>query len=375
MRWSYRIARVAGIDIFVHATFALLIIFLGVQYYQAGGMPAVIQGVAFVLALFGCVVLHELGHALAARQFGIATRDITLLPIGGVARLDRMPDKPAQELWVAVAGPLVNVIIAGMLLVGLLTTNSLTPLTELVQGRTHFAEQLMYVNVFLVVFNMLPAFPMDGGRVLRALLATRLDYARATSIAASVGQFMAVLFGILGLLGNPWLLLIALFVWIGAAQESAAAQTRSALYGVPVRAAMISDFRALTPWQTLRDAVHLVLSGSQQDFPVVQDDHVVGVLTRKDLLVELARRESTAPIGEVMKREFVVFRPDEMAEQAMMKLQEIDCQTAPVVDHIGNLVGLLTLENIGEFLMIREAIASGKQPPVRARMVAAPARG
>ncbi|MBW7906391.1 MAG: site-2 protease family protein [Phycisphaerae bacterium] len=371
MRWSYRIARVAGIDIYVHVTFALLIFVLAIYHYQAGGWLALFEGIGFVLALFGCVVLHELGHALAARGFGVATRDITLLPIGGLARLERMPARPLQELWVAVAGPLVNVVIAAALLIGLLLTVQLSPLEDVASTGGRFVERLMYVNVFLVVFNMLPAFPMDGGRVLRALLATRLDHARATQIAASIGQAMAVVFGLLGLFGNPILLLIALFVWIGAAQESSAAQAHAALGGASVRSAMLSEFRVLRPGQTLRDAVHLILSGSQQDFPVVDEGVVAGILTRRDLLVELARRESATPVELVMRRDFISLSPGDRLEQAAMRLQESDCQTAPVVEG-DQLVGLLTLENIGEFLMIRAALAAGRKPPARARAIGAP---
>jgi Zn-dependent protease len=235
MQWSISLGRLAGIPIYVHATFALLLGWIGIVYWNASGsIRSVASGVVFILALFGCVLLHELGHALAARRFGIRTRDITLLPIGGLARLERMPDRPARQLWVALAGPAVNVVIAAILFVWLVATRSLVPFEALGVASGSFAERLMVVNLFLVAFNMLPAFPMDGGRVLRALLAMRMDYARATRIAATVGQGAALVFGAVGLFVNPFLLLIALFVWIGATQESAAVQARSALGGVLV---------------------------------------------------------------------------------------------------------------------------------------------
>ena len=248
MKWSWKIGRFAGIDVHIHATFLLLIAFYGFTYWQqTGTVSGTLEGIAFLLALFLSVVLHEYGHALTARRYGIKTADITLLPIGGVARLERMPDKPIQELWVALAGPAVNVVIAAVLFVYLLVTNTFVPLTGMTLTGGPFIERLLSVNLSLVLFNLLPAFPMDGGRVLRALLALRLDYVRATQIAATVGQGMALLFGILGLFSNPFLVFIALFVWIGAQQEASMVQMKYALGGIPVRQAMQTEFAALNP--------------------------------------------------------------------------------------------------------------------------------
>ena len=217
MKWSIHLVRILGIDVFLHVTFLLLLGFIAITHWLAhGSLAAVISGVGFFVALFACVLLHEYGHALAARRCGIATRDITLLPIGGVARLDRMPDKPIQELWVALAGPAVNVVIAAGVGVWLAFTGTWESLFTLSTTGGGFAERLLAVNVGLVLFNMIPAFPMDGGRVLRALLAMRLEYARATRIAATVGQGLAIAFGFAGLFSNPLLLLIAVFVWTGA---------------------------------------------------------------------------------------------------------------------------------------------------------------
>lgn len=232
------------------------------------------------------------------------TRDITLLPIGGVARLERMPDDPRQELWVVLAGPAVSIVIAILLFAWLIVTNGLRPLSELSVAQGPFLERLMMINLFLAGFNMIPAFPMDSGRVLRALLATRLDYTRATQTAARLGQGLAFLFGFIGLLTNPFLLFIALFVWIGAAQESSMTQMKSALGGIPVTKAMLTDFNALVSTDTLDRAVELILTGSQQDFPVVEDGRVVGVLLRRDLIIALRQKNRTAPVSEVMQRDF-----------------------------------------------------------------------
>ncbi len=220
MKWSWRIGRIAGIDVYIHATFLILLAWVGIGHYMAhADIWDAARGVGFILALFGVVVLHELGHALAARRYGIRTRDITLLPIGGVARLERIPDNPRQELVVALAGPAVNVALAGGLYVVIGLVDTLETLTQAQNVGGSFLSELMWANVALAVFNMLPAFPMDGGRVLRALLAARMPHVQATQIAAAVGQAMALLFGFVGLLaGTPLLIFVALFVWLAAAQ-------------------------------------------------------------------------------------------------------------------------------------------------------------
>jgi Zn-dependent protease/predicted transcriptional regulator len=356
MKWAARIGTFAGIGVYVHATFLILVAWVALAHWQTErSVAAALSGVAFVLALFGCVVLHEFGHALTAARFGIRTRDITLLPIGGVARLERMPDDPRQELWVALAGPAVNVVIAGALFALLSVTGALTPLGELAVAEGSFAERLMAVNLFLAAFNMLPAFPMDGGRVLRAVLALRTDYTRATQLAATVGQGMALLFGLLGLFGNPMLLFIALFVWIGATQEAALTGMRSALGGIPLERAMVTDFRTLAPASSLDDAVNLLLSGAQQDFPVVLDDTVVGMLTRADLLSAIAREPGGSPIEPFVRRDVPTADASEMIDVAFGRLQGCNCQTIPVLRH-GRLVGLLTLENVSDFLGVQAAL-------------------
>ncbi len=367
MKWSWKIGEFRGIGVYMHATFLILIGFIVVSHLSAGaGVTKTLEGVGFILALFGCIVLHEFGHALMAARYGIKTRDITLLPIGGVARLERMPDEPLQELWVALAGPAVNVVIAAALFLWLQFTTVWAPLEQLNVTSGPFLQRLMFVNILLVVFNMLPAFPMDGGRVLRALLATRLEYTRATHIAANVGQAMALVFGLIGFFYNPLLMLIAFFVWIGAAQEASMVQMKSALAGIPVIRAMITDFQTLSPHDLLTRAMEQILAGSQQDFPVVDDGQVVGILTRQDLLVGLTQHGQDRPVRDCMQTEFQTVDASEMLETAFRRLQSCQCHTFPVVCR-GELVGLVTMDNVGEFVAIQAAqkdfAAAGHQQP------------
>ena len=355
MKWSWKIGEVSGIGIYVHWTFLILLVWFGGIHLWQGQLGLAVYLVGFILALFACVVLHELGHALAAQRFNIKTRDITLLPIGGLARLERMPDDPRQELLVAIAGPAVNVVIAAVLAAVLAVAGKLADVTstQLVGGP--FLINLLWANVLLVGFNLLPAFPMDGGRVLRALLAQRMDYVRATEIAASVGQMMAVAFGVIGLFWNPFLLFIALFVWIGAEQEAHMARFRLAFHGVPVRQAMMTRFRALGENDTLDQAVEQLLAGAQQDFPVTTDDHVAGMLPRSELIAALQQRGREARVGDVMRRDFGTVEDTEMLERVFQRMQECSCQSLPVLRR-GELVGMVTLENIGEFMMIQNAV-------------------
>ncbi|MBX7246633.1 MAG: site-2 protease family protein [Candidatus Sumerlaeaceae bacterium] len=357
VKWSVKLCEVAGIGIFVHITFLILLGFLGVSYYlEAQSLRAALMGVLYILSLFGSVLLHELGHALAAKRYKIHTRDITLLPIGGVARLERMPDKPIQELVVAIAGPMVNVVIATIIFVYLKATGQFREITEQILMSGTFLERLMITNVMLVIFNMLPAFPMDGGRVLRALLALKLEYSKATRIAAWIGQFMALLFGLFGMMTSNFILVfIAVFVWFGAGQEAGAAQMKSALGGTPVSQAMLTEFRAMYPDSTLGDACSHIIAGAQQDFPIIEGNHVVGILTRNDLIVGLAQKGQDAPISEAMRTDFITVEATELLDTVLAKLNESSLHTIPVLHH-GDLVGLLTTENIGEYVMIQAAL-------------------
>ena len=357
MKWSLRLGRFLGIDVSVHVTFLLLLGFLTLAHGLAGrSLGAAATGLVFFVGLFGCVLLHEFGHALAARAFGIGTRDITLLPIGGVARLERMPDRPLQELAVALAGPAVNVVIAAGLAAGLFATRAWQPWGELSATGGNLAERLLVANVFLAVFNLLPAFPMDGGRVLRALLALRGDHAWATRVAARLGQGMAVLFGFAGLFTNPMLLLIALFVWVGAAQELAATEMKSTLGAATVREAMLTEFQSLPPATPLGEATRRLLAGSQPDFPVVEEGRVLGLLVQGDLLQALRERGEDIAVRDVMRPVPLLLAPGMPLEAALSAAGQGPGLPLPVVAE-GTLVGLLTAENVGEFFLVRAALS------------------
>ncbi len=364
MKWKFKIGRYAGIDVYIHMTFFLLLLWVAASHWARGaGIGGMIIGIVFILAIFACVTLHEFGHALAARHFGIKTRDIMLLPIGGVARLERMPHKPVQEIYVALAGPAVNLVIAGLTYLWLMLTSSFAPISEISVVSGPFMERLMMVNLFLLVFNMIPAFPMDGGRVLRALLAMRTDYSRATQRAAQVGQGFAMLFGLAGLMiGNPMLVFIALFVWIGAAQETGMANMNTAMSGIPVREAMVTNFKGLNHDDRLQHAVSLTIAGTQHDFPVLRNGAIVGVLSQSDLLAALRTLGDAAPVSQVMQQSFTTVEADEMLQSAMLKLSDCRCHTLPVLQGT-QLVGLLTMNNMGEYVRIQTALGNNRRNP------------
>jgi Zn-dependent protease/predicted transcriptional regulator len=390
MKWSWKIGQVAGIGIYVHFTFVFLLALLPSFYYgEGGGWTGVLFGVVLLVSLFTIVVLHELGHALTARRFGVRTRDITLLPIGGVARLERIPEDPRQELLIAIAGPAVNVVLALLCLGGMLVIAKGSELLGLVQSvhealaslfeprgeaaglrslpllGVAFLAQLTLVNIYMVAFNLLPAFPMDGGRVLRALLAMRMEYVRATQVAAAVGQGMAFLFGIAGLLTHHYILLfIALFVWMGATSEASMVEVRHVLGGVPVRSAMITRFQTVAPDTLLRTVGQHILAGFQQDFPVVDGDRVVGMLTRSDLLKALARNDHDNTVASAMEQKFEQADPAEMLHSVFSRLQNCRCHSFPVVER-GRLVGVIDMENVGEFIALRQALRAGATAEAR----------
>lgn len=352
-RWAWKIGRIFGIDVYIHATFVLLLGWVAFSHIS-GGAGAIYRGLALVVAVFTIVVMHELGHALVAKRFGIRTRDITLLPIGGVSRLERIPEKPIEELLVTAAGPAVNVVLALLLWATLAFTGvSASPTGIGVVGGA-FLTKLMWINVSLAVFNLLPAFPMDGGRVVRAALALRMDHVRATEIAARLGQGMALLFGVIGLFFNPMLLLIALFVWMGARQESTVVGLKRALSGVPIGSAMVTEFRVLSPSDRLSSAAEHIVAGFQHDFPVVDGTRLVGVLTRSDVVRGLSEAGGEASVASAMHRGFATAHPADMLESVLSGLQPSEAVPIVVIREDA-VVGIVNAENIGEFILMQGA--------------------
>ena len=356
MAWSFTIARIFGSEIRIHATFFLLLLWIGVAHYQQGGMPAAITGVFFILSLFACVVAHEFGHALMARRYGIKTPDITLLPIGGLARLERMPEKPTQEIAVALAGPAVNVVIAAVLILVLGAGFDANALQALENPTISFLARLASVNVFLVVFNLIPAFPMDGGRVLRAVLAMRYSRVQATQIAARIGQGLAFFFGFLGLMGNPILIFIAIFVYLAATAEAQQTGLLDVARSIGVRDAMITRYDALGPQSTIGDAADAVLRTTQHEFPVIDGGgHLRGMLTRNAMIEALNGTGPDTPVLDAMASNIPVIGLDSRLEKALQAMQAAKAPAIGVIDADQRLVGYISPENIGELMMIRSA--------------------
>ena len=357
MTWSFPIGTVKGTVIRIHLTFLLFLLWIAGTGFAVGGTREAVASTVFVVLLFLCVLLHEFGHVLAARRYGVQTPDITLLPIGGVARLERIPEKPSEELVVALAGPAVNVVIAALLFLVLGGIPPLDAAAELHSPGQGILERLAWVNVTLVLFNLIPAFPMDGGRVLRAFLAWRMGYVRATQAAAGVGQAVAFLLGLLGLFGgNPLLVFIALFVYLGAASEAHAVQMREVGRGIPVADAMVTRFEAISPHARVEDAVALLIATTQREFPVIDGAGTLrGVLTRDDMIRALKEYGPEVPVLEVMQRDIPLVRARQCLSDAMEALQRSGAPVVGVTDGFGRLVGLVTPETVGELMMVHAA--------------------
>jgi Zn-dependent protease/CBS domain-containing protein len=356
---SIRLLTVRGIDIRVHVTFPLILIFAILQFgvFTGEGVAGAIFGIIVTLLLFAIVVLHELGHSVAAQYYGIPVTQIVLLPIGGVAQLERIPENPTQELVIAIAGPLVNFVIAIVLYLahlvfrigGISTDEPMGLLIGVGQGGINAVFNYIFAaNLFLAVFNLIPAFPLDGGRVLRALLATRLDYGRATAIAVNIGQSLAWLAGLWGFLnGDFFLILIAIFVYTGAGQEGQLVQLRRALGNLTVDKAYSRQARTLTAQSTLQEAIDLTLTSFQSEFPVRDGEQLVGLLTYQRLVEALNQRGAQTPVGDVMLTDVKSVRPDESMFDVQQRMAEQQLDAIPVVEN-GRFLGLLTNRDVNE---------------------------
>lgn len=361
-RWAFGLCTVSGIPVRIHVTFLLLLAWLAYKALVGGG-PGAIPGILFVLAIFTCVVLHELGHSVVAQARGVTVHEIVLYPIGGIARLGHMPPA-AQELQIAIAGPLVNVVIAVSLYVGLQARAAFQPMDALRLGDGFWWQELMIANVFLAAFNLLPAYPMDGGRILRALLTSAMkDEARATEVAATIGQVLAFCMGFYGFFSGAYMLIfIAILIYMGAAQESAVVRSRALVEGMRARDAMVREFRVLPVGATLQEASDILLATSQQDFPVLNGEEVVGVLSRQDLMRGLATDGPSGYVAGAMRRQFAVLEPDADLRDAAIALQTGELPVALVMEN-GKLLGVLTMENLAELLVLRQILRRKGAPP------------
>jgi stage IV sporulation protein FB len=360
MAWSVNIGTIAGTAIRIHITFLLFLIWIFVGSYISGGPGAAWSGLVFMVLLFACVLAHEFGHILTARAFGVATPDVTLLPIGGLARLERIPEQPREEFLIAIAGPLVNVAIA-LALVGIAGAHlDVASLTAVESSKVSLIDRLAIVNVFLAVFNLIPAFPMDGGRILRAALATRLGFVRATEVAASIGQGFAFALGFIGLFANPMLIFIAIFVYLAAASEASMVALRAMSRGVPVGSAMMTQYATLTPEAHVDEAVQTLLHTSQSEFPVVDAfGKPAGLLGRGDIIRALKEHGPDARVADVMSTTVPTVSQRQCLDEAFRILQEKSAPAVAIVDAAGRLIGLVTPETIGEMLMVHEAMPKG----------------
>lgn len=358
MKGSLYIGSVRGIKMYIHWTFLLLVFWITGQHFSDGGDTASLGGrLLFLFAVFACVLLHELGHSLSAQRYGINTQDITLLPIGGMARLQRIPENPMQELIVAAAGPAVNVLIALILYLVMMLSDSIPQAASLEEFMGQgIVPDLLLVNISLVVFNLIPAFPMDGGRMLRAFLAFRLDREKATRYAAGIGQIFAVGFVLLGLFNNPILMLIGVFIFLGARSEAAHVTRTAMLKEVKVAEVMVTAYVLLQEDANLQFAANELLSVEQQDFMVAgPEGNITGVLTRDALLKGIAVHGLEAPVKSVMGKSIQGIQINDKVSEIYQRMAEEEVPVVPVYDN-NILKGMLTLTNIREYFLVKHAV-------------------
>ncbi|MDZ7720708.1 MAG: site-2 protease family protein [Balneolaceae bacterium] len=361
MSSSLKIGRFAGIKVQIHWTFWLLFLFIGFLVFTKDGTFAdLIWHSLFIMGLFICVVLHEFGHALTAKNYGIPTRSITLLPIGGLASLKKIPDNPKEEFLVAIAGPAVNVVIAIILVIFVPTETYTSMDPETLQEELsmitpdNFLFYLLTANIALVLFNLIPAFPMDGGRIFRAILTMKMGRIKATQIAASVGKFLALLFFLYGLFYGILLSVIAVFIWFGAHSENIMIQQIELMRGYKIRDAMITEYSTLNPDDILKTAVDKILASTQQDFVVVENGEIAGILYMNDLSKALQSSGEETPVREVMDTSVVTLEANNELSSAYQKLNRKNRNFFPVLEN-GEIIGVMDMNNINEFLTFRSA--------------------
>ncbi len=362
MKNSLPIGRVAGISLFIHWTFPIIIIWvIFMNYRQGQNITQITWSIVFILVLFVCVTLHELGHALAARKFNIKTSDITLLPIGGVARLENMPQNPKIELVVAIAGPIVNVGIFLLIYLYFIFSGYPFPFTQLVQiSGEQFFYNLALVNLWVALFNLIPAFPMDGGRVLRAFLSMILNRVHANKIALSIGQAIALVFVVSGVMYNPFLILIGLYVFYGAGAETNLEQTHSLLEDHTTEEACMKQFSVLQKTDKMQHAVQLLLNGTEKNFMVLDERRPYGILSREGIIRALSTKGMEEPVSSACNHDIIFIAADEPLEHALKLLQEKKHYLLIVIKD-DQVFGVIDKENILEFIMVNNALDDHQQ--------------
>lgn len=353
MRYSLSIGKIAGITVYLHWTFLILVGWIMMSNLLAGvGWTGTGWSVLFLATIFLCITLHEIGHALMARRFGISTRDITLLPIGGLARMEALPEKPKEELLVALAGPAVNLVIALILWPVIRTADTQLALSGI--GPSNFLPALFAVNVWLAVFNLIPAFPMDGGRVFRAVLAFSTGYVRATRTAAVVGQVLAMIFVFAGFVLNPFLIFIGLFIFLGAQAEAGMVETRFALRDHTVKDVLMHEVPTIDNTASMRDAACRLLNSQNKNFLVLQEGRPVGIITRQDIIATLRTHGEKALVRDAIDTKLEYLTPGTPLEKAWSKMQREHKPMMLVMDE-GQIKGAVDEESIEELILIHTA--------------------
>lgn len=354
MKWSLKIARIAGIDVFLHWTFIVLLLGVFVAGIRTiGRSEDSLNGFIFIVLLFLFVLLHEFGHALMGKRFGVKTNHITLLPIGGVAAMEHIPEKPWQEMLIAFAGPAVNFVLAIFFLILLAFTGHVPAISDWWSpvSNDNMIYSLFTTNVMLFSFNLIPAFPMDGGRVLRALLAMKYGRYKATTIAVRIGQLLAIGLVLFGLSGNIWLVFIGVFIYLGAGAEGNYESTRSALSKYKVQDAIMHQFTPLQSTDTIGIAVRLLLDGQEKEFIVLENEQVVGTLTRNEMIEGLGHFGKEAQLSEVMNHTILRLEPQMPLDDVYDQMTDENVEIAPIFEG-GKLIGVLNRDNIMEILII-----------------------
>jgi Zn-dependent protease/predicted transcriptional regulator len=351
MKWSFQIGKLFGIPIRVHLTFLLLLFFVGISGSKYGGSTGTLFGMISIVLIFLCVVLHEIGHSLVARHYGIVVRDIILLPIGGVSEMEEIPQDPKQEISISIVGPLVSFSLAVVFYVLSVALDQSPSFGQLSIFKGNLIANLFWINLILGMFNLIPAFPMDGGRVLRGILATRIDSLRATKVAVGVGQVFAILLFFFGIFFNLWMALIAIFIYLGAEGEERMVEMRAALSRSPVKLAMLTDIHTVSPDETLGEVLERICHGLQQDFPVVERGEVVGILTKEIIFSALHKHEKDARVKEIMNKNFVTTTEDASLSDIFKQMTTSRLSVIPVMKN-RELRGMINLEQIGKYHMI-----------------------